>query len=729
MRIKSKIILFVNVFLLFLFLYYRSFAQTFNYPATPKQPVSDNIFGKVVVDDFRWMEDVSSSQMQDWLKAQVSLTNDWLDKIPARNALIEEYKKLDQITSNDLSLFIIREGGRYFYQKTLAGENVAKLYYRQGKNGKEVLLFDPHTYSNSQTKQVTFYFVPSKDGKKVALNITGTGKSDISSLKVINVDTKQFYSDTLSPGTSVQAWSPDSAGFLYSMLQTTDALSTKLLQDISVKYHRLGMAVSDDKVVLSRVNNPNLSIKGAELLIVNYSPDNKYLLATLWSGFQDENRSLFASASGLEKNNIDWKILANTEDQVRDAIIYKEKVYLVSRKDAPNFKILVSPLNKIDIPNAQTLLPESKQPIGWVRITRDYLLIQNTEGTNTYWKQYNFSSGKIQPIKLPYDGAPWIYSVDITSNDCIINVLSWKQPITRYDYNIQSHKTTISSFNTRPKYPGTDDLIVEELEVKGHDGVMIPLSLFYSKHIKKDGKNIVYMTGYGSYGNGVIQSFNLLFLPLLNKGVIIAVTHPRGGGEKGYAWHMGGFKATKPNTWKDFISCGEYLITNRYTSAEHLIGEGTSAGGILIGRAITERPDLFAAAINNVPVSNPLRGENRPNGTLDSKEFGTVKDSTEAMGLIEMDAYLHVAPGVKYPAVIAVGGINDIFVPIWQPAKFVAALQNANSSSKPILLLVNYDIGHGTEEKNLTYRNFANQIAFALWQAGHNDFQPLQHNP
>jgi len=127
--------------------------------------------------------------------------------------------------------------------------------------------------------------------------------------------------------------------------------------------------------------------------------------------------------------------------------------------------------------------------------------------------------------------------------------------------------------------------------------------------------------------------------------------------------------STKPNTWKDFISCGEYLISKGYTSAKKLIGEGTSAGGILIGRAITERPDLFAVAINNVPVSNPLRGENRPNGILDSKEFGTIKDSTEAMGLIEMDAYLHVKPGVKYPAVIAVTGINDTRVHVWQPAK------------------------------------------------------------
>ncbi len=226
----------------------------------------------------------------------------------------------------------------------------------------------------------------------------------------------------------------------------------------------------------------------------------------------------------------------------------------------------------------------------------------------------------------------------------------------------------------------------------------------------------------------MLPYFNVLYLPLLNKGVIIAITHPRGGGEKGYNWHMGGFKASKPNTWKDFIACGEYLIQNSYTSAKHLIGDGTSAGGILIGRAITERPDLFAAAINNVPVSNPLRGENRPNGILDAKEFGTVKDSVEALGLIEMDAFLHVKNDVKYPAVLAVAGINDTRVPVWQPAKFIAALQITNSD-RPVLLLINYDSGHGSEEKLVIFKNYANQFAFALWQAEHKDFQSGKFKP
>lgn len=166
------------------------------------------------------------------------------------------------------------------------------------------------------------------------------------------------------------------------------------------------------------------------------------------------------------------------------------------------------------------------------------------------------------------------------------------------------------------------------------------------------------------------------------------------------------------------------MIKNGYTSASKLIGEGTSAGGILIGRAITERPDLFAAAISNVSCSNALRMENSPNGPVNAPEFGTVKDSVECMALYEMDAFQHVKDGTKYPAVLCIGGMNDPRVIAWQPGKLAAALQTASTSGKPVLMQVNYDNGHFTEDKAVTFRNFANMYAFALWQAGHPDFQP-----
>ena len=727
MKRIHTIYLFAIIFYSCFFFCNKSFAQIFNYPHTKKQPVTDTIFGKVIVDNYRWLEDANNSEVQTWLKSQADLTNQWLEKIPGRNTLMEEYERLDQINTVGIP-YVLREKGRYFYIKILRGENVGKLYYRQGETGKEILLFNPQEYAKGQSTEITYGFLPSKDGKKVALALTENGKIDICTVKFIDVNTKEFYPDSLYPVMSLQAWTPNNEGFIYGALQTTDQLSSNFFLDIPVKVHQLGTSIKEDKTVISRISNPGLDIKPSDLLFVNYSLDNKYLIVNLWGGAQDQNRSFFASVSDLNKGQPKWNPLAKKEDQVRNAIIYKEKVYLLTRKDAPNRKLMIASLNDLDIAHAQTIIAESNKSIDWMGGCRDFLFIQKTDGINTTVEQYNFSNGEINTIQLPLDGFTWPQTFDAETNDCVMHISSWKQPTTRYNYNPLTGQSTINAIFPKIKYPGADELVVEEVEIKSHDGVMVPLSLIYNKNLKKDGNNIVYMTGYGSYGSLMEPYFDLLYLPLLNNSIIIAQTHPRGGGEKGFAWHMGGFKTTKPNTWKDFIACGEYLINKGYTSARHLIGEGASAGGIMIGRAMTERPDLFVVAINNVPLSNPLRGENRPNGALDAKEFGTVKDSVEAMALIEMDAYLHVTLGVVYPAVIAVSGINDTRVPVWQPAKLIAALQSANPSGRPIFLMINYDSGHWSDEKFVMYRNYANVFSLALWQAGHKDFQLMKEN-
>jgi prolyl oligopeptidase len=274
-------------------------------------------------------------------------------------------------------------------------------------------------------------------------------------------------------------------------------------------------------------------------------------------------------------------------------------------------------------------------------------------------------------------------------------------------------------------YPSAyKELVVEEVEVKGHDGVMIPLSIIYKKELRRDGNNVCLMEGYGSYGMSMTPGFDPLKNSLAVRGVVIALPHVRGGGEKGEAWHRAGFKTTKPNTWKDFNSCAEYLIQHGYTSPKRLTCTGTSAGGNLISRAITERPDLYAAAICNVGTPNAMRMETSPNGPGNIPEFGTVKDSIECRALYEMDGLLHVVKNTRYPAVICVAGWNDPRVIAWEPGKFAAALQNATISGRPVLMKVNYDNGHFTYDRNVTYANFADQYAFTMWQCGHPDFQP-----
>ena len=298
--------------------------------------------------------------------------------------------------------------------------------------------------------------------------------------------------------------------------------------------------------------------------------------------------------------------------------------------------------------------------------------------------------------------------------------------MTELDLNLETDVFTPSKLNKPTKYPAEyDNLMVEEVEIKGHDGTMIPVSIIYKKGLQKNGKNVTIMESYGAYGSSMTPYFNYMLNALVTKDVIIAIPHVRGGGEKGQAWYKAGFKTTKPNTWKDFNSCAEWLIKNGYTSANKLSGTGTSAGGILISRAITERPDLYAAAVCNVGCANAMRFEATPNGPGNAPEFGTVKDSLECRALHEMDGVAHVQYGVHYPAVMSVAGWTDPRVIAWQPGKLAAAMQNCSASDRPVLLKVNYDNGHFTEDKNVTFSNFADQYSFLLWQSGHKDFQPI----
>jgi prolyl oligopeptidase len=321
-------------------------------------------------------------------------------------------------------------------------------------------------------------------------------------------------------------------------------------------------------------------------------------------------------------------------------------------------------------------------------------------------------------------------SLNQRENDNIFcNNVNWLTPLTTYEYSPEKGNPVKSTFlNSETNYPDYNKLYaVKEVEVKSHDGVMVPLSIIYSKNIKMDGNNPTYITGYGGYGFSYEPRFSTRLSVLLEQGVILAIAHVRGGGEKGEKWHEDGMKATKPNTWKDFIACSEYLVDQRYTSPSRLIGNGVSMGGVLIGRAITERPDLFAVAIAEVGMTNTLRSETTANGPNQIPEIGTMKNEEDTKHLIEMDAQSKVKKGEKYPAVIIRVGMNDSRVVPWMPGKFAGVLQNNSASGKPTLLYANYDNGHFTSDFDVVFKEYADIFSFALWQVGHPKFQPSKN--
>jgi prolyl oligopeptidase len=400
-----------------------------------------------------------------------------------------------------------------------------------------------------------------------------------------------------------------------------------------------------------------------------------------------------------------------------------DSVYAVTHTGAPRYKLVRTSVARPDWAHAETILPEAADSITALAKSRHFLFVVYSNGVVDRVVRYDPATGKSAGVPLPGSGSVDVSCPDWRTDRCIISITSWIRPKTLYDYDAATGDFRKSIFNSDVSYPGFENLVTEEVEVPGHDGVMIPLSIIHKKGIPRDGSNCCILEGYGAYGISYTPAFSVRRSIAL-RGVVVAYAHPRGGSEKGEEWYRGGYKTTKPNTWKDFISCAEYLVAKGYTSPAKLGGVGTSAGGILISRAITDRPDLFGAAICNVGCANAMRMEFTPNGPANIPEFGTVKDPVECRALYEMDGVQHVRKGVRYPAVMCVCGWNDPRVSPWEPGKFAAALQAASSSGKPVLLKVNYDNGHFTEEKIVTFENFAGQFAFLLWQTGHPDFQP-----
>ncbi len=276
--------------------------------------------------------------------------------------------------------------------------------------------------------------------------------------------------------------------------------------------------------------------------------------------------------------------------------------------------------------------------------------------------------------------------------------------------------------------PWAEDLsayVAEEVKVRARDGVMVPLSIVHRKDFRRDGKAPLWLTGYGAYGIALKPSLAAGRFALLDDGGVYAVCHVRGGGEFGEEWHLAGFKATKPNTYRDLIDCAEYLHSHGYASPATTAIEGRSAGGITVGMALVERPDLFRVVFSGVGDSNALRAEFETDGAANALEYGSVKTGAGFRALAAVDALSHVKDGVAYPAALFTTGLNDPRVAPWQPGKMASRLQAATSSGRPVLLLVDPDAGHGMGSTKLQRdREIADQLAFLYWQIGKPGYQP-----
>lgn len=699
----------------------------------PSKPVTDVYFGTKIIDEYRNLENIEDLSTSKWMKFQTNYTNSLLNKISKKNYYLQKRLEFDERQGYAVSDLKITYNDKYFYLKKNANEKVAKLYYREVFSGKEELLYDPSTFistyknENSKHEYIINFISPSWDGSKVAISLSEQGK-ETSEIIIIKVKTKFVFKEIITntdPATiGGIKWLDDNSGFFYVYFPTIDSKSPDFNKNTQSLLYKIGENKSKTFDVFSSKNNPLLKITEDQYpIILTYNQNENYYVGILAD--MDKYRNTFIiKKENLLQGKKDWRPLYNKSDKVYSMKLVGDEIIFLSGYNSPNFKLCKTNITNSNFKNPTVLIPEKKDEVFVsYTITKDGIYYA-TSKNGVEAKLYLYKNGNSIPIKLPYtSGSVDLHSKGENFPNLWITCSGWANDEQRFKYDLKTNTFNTENLTSIMEHPEFKDIIVEEVVVRARDGEEIPLSLIYNKNIKRNSKNPVLIDGYGSYGLSRTPFFAKSYLLWASEGGIMAIAHVRGGGEKGEKWRLGGFKETKPNTWRDLIDCTEYLIKEGYTSKEKIAVWGTSAGGVTVGRAITERPDLFKAAIVEVGMTNALRDEMTPNSN--AKEFGTVKDPKEFKALLEMDAYSHIQKGEKYPSTLVTGGINDERVAVWQPVKFAAKLMANNISNNPILLKIDYEGGHGGNIPIAQrYANLGDIFAFAFWQLGHPDYQP-----
>jgi prolyl oligopeptidase len=663
-------------------------------PKTPVRDAADTYFGTKIVDPYRWMEDLKSPEMVAWMKAQSEHTRRYLDGLPIRDAFL---KRVNELSNANVAVSgVQRAAGKHFYYKLAPGENTRKLYVRDGLNGAERLLLDPDKLSTKGTHYSIDTFSLSQDGQYVSYTIS-SGGSEMGELHVLDVSTGRELGERIDRARfDAGAWLPDGRSFLYNRLQKLlpGAPATDLYQKSRVYRHVLGADPEKDQPVFGYDVNPEITFEPTLLPFAYPVPGSTHVIALVNSGVSPNSAFYIAPVASLALPTIPWRKIADFTDEVSNIDLHGDDVYVLTYRQTPRFKVVRTSLAHPDLATAQPVIPASEAVVTAIAAANDALYVQTLDGGIGRLWRVDFSGGAPQQVKLPYDGSVSIVNNDQRLPGVLFTTTSWTKAPTIFAYDAAQRRVVDTKL--QPPSP-VDFSSIESVEVKAksHDGVMIPLSIIYKRGLKRDGSNPTLLDGYGAYGISRDPAFSPVSLAWLERGGVLAVAHVRGGGEYGEEWHLAGYKQTKPNTWKDFIACAEYLVREKYTSPQYLGGQGGSAGGILMSNTIAERPDLLGAAIIYVGVNNTLRAETTSNGVPNIPEFGTFTTEEGFKALLAMDGYHKVRNGTAYPAVLLTTGINDPRVEPWMSAKMAARLQAATTSGKPVLLRVDYDAGHG----------------------------------
>jgi prolyl oligopeptidase len=655
-------------------------------PQTPKKPVTDEYQGVQVVDDYRWLETSADADVRKWSDQENVRTRAYLDRLANRAGLVERLNQLNGSSSIRFSGLVSR-GGVLFAMKTQPPKRQAYLVALASPDDPDSArtVVDPNVLDPTGSTTIDFY-EPSLDGKLVAVSLSKSGTED-GSVSVFEVATGNQRPDLVprvngaTAGGSV-AWNRDSSGFWYTRYPRAGERPVGDLNFFQqVYFHHLGTATTQDEYAVGK-QFPRI----AEVELRS-SDDGKYVLARVANG--DGGEFLHFMLLGDSQ----WHQITRFADHIsQEAFGPDGTLYLLSRKDAPMGKLLAVAPPAFSVTNAKTLLTATRSSIDGFVEAGSHLYVRFMAGGPT--KLFDVEAGKPdKPIDIPQVSSVG-QLVALSGNQLLFENESYVEPSAWYRYdpaNGQVKKTAM--FQTAPV--DFSDIEVIRQTAISKDGTHVPMTILRRKGTKLDGKNPTLLTAYGGYGISQRPNFSLRRRPWLDHGGVWVVANLRGGAEFGETWHEQGRLTSKQNVFDDFIACAEFLIKTKYTSSDKLAIEGGSNGGLLMGAALTQRPELFRAVVSHVGIYDMLRVETFPNGVFNVTEFGTVKEKDQFQALYAYSPYHHVKDGTDYPSVLFLTGANDGRVDPMNSRKMTARLQAATHSDRPILLRTSSTSGHG----------------------------------
>lgn len=694
-------------------------------PPTPRIDVVDVYHGVSVTDPYRWMEDSRSERWAAWLRAQAEHADAVLARVPGRAALRE---RLAQLTDAGASVHDLqRRGDTVFYLKTEPGHDAERLYMRHGARGTERLLLDPHAIAQQPGKHSIDFYTPSPSGELVAIGLSQGGSED-SVLRVLELRSGRLLADAIDrAGLNGEiGWRPDGRSFFYNRLPAPAAGEPAERYNKSAVYlHRLGRDPSRDPAVFGWGATPARRFQAPDVPYVYTTPGSRWAHAVVLHGDAPERSSYVAPLDTVNGPDTPWRRVIAPSDAVLRARLAGNRLYAVSVRDASRGKLVRHDLDRTGAPPV-VVMPQGDAVLRWTALTADALIVEALDGGVSRLTRVPLE-GKSRPrtLPLPFDGIVREFAGEPRSKELFVRMEGWtRAPVV---YRIAPGGRGADTGMQPPIAVDLSDIEARRVMVRSADGTQVPLSILSRKGSPLDGSHPTILSGYGAYGISMEPRFYPRRLAWLERGGVLAIAHVRGGGEYGADWHNAGrvVNGNKQNTISDFIACAEYLVSAGYTSPGKLAGTGGSAGGITIGGAITQRPELFAAANSAVGISDMLRMEFTPNGPPNIPEFGTVTDAGHFKTMFAISPYHRVVDGTAYPAVIVTTGANDPRVDAWMPGKMAARLQAATSSGRPVLLRVDFDGGHGVgSTKSQAVAEQADVWSFFLWQMGEPGFQP-----